>query len=236
MFIRAYAKQVGLDENKIVQLFYEQIALSDVTILEAPVSPTRVDRSQRARYFWQFLAITLIVGALVVTVYLYYHRPENREQGAKAVPEDLEADVRRHAKQPTLPPAGDPAADTGQFTPPLGTPATPLAPGAEPAAPVMPPAGAPADQKLKLVLVAREYCWIHLTYDKFSEKDFILNPNDSFSQEFVGEVVLKLGNAGGVSLAINDLPARPLGQRGQVVSLPITPETFRSYLAQTEVP
>ena len=237
MFIRAYAKQVGLDENKIVQLFYEQIALSDVTIVESPPPPSRDDRSQRARYVLQFLAILLVVGALAVTVYIFYHRPETKDPASGVTPDDPEAEVKRRSKLPTLPGAGGPSAGMDPAAPTGTPPVSDLAPGPEPGSgPVLPPPPAAPDQKLKLVLVAREYCWIHLTYDKFSEKDFILNPNDTFSQEFIGEVILKLGNAGGVHLTINDLPARPLGQRGQVVSLSLTPENFQSYLAQAEVP
>jgi len=39
-----------------------------------------------------------------------------------------------------------------------------------------------------------------------------------------------MGNAGGLVLKINDMPAKELGNRGQVRELKITPENLRDFI------
>jgi hypothetical protein len=45
------------------------------------------------------------------------------------------------------------------------------------------------------------------------------------------EIVLKVGDAGALALTINGRPGRPLGARGKVVSVRITPDTWTTFLA-----
>jgi hypothetical protein len=45
------------------------------------------------------------------------------------------------------------------------------------------------------------------------------------------EIVLRVGDAGAFSFAINDRPARTLGAAGAVVTVRITPDTYTELLA-----
>lgn len=108
---------------------------------------------------------------------------------------------------------------------PMAPPATQLADRVYPQqAPVLPrevPAGqayelAPREQGLVLTLSARQSCWVSAQVDGQPALNRILNEGESETLEAQGEIVLSVGNAGGLSVSVNDKPGVPLGRSGEV--------------------
>ncbi len=92
--------------------------------------------------------------------------------------------------------------------------------------------GAPADGALRLVVAVGESCWLEIEAD--GEVVTTGLKEGGFRQEFTAdtEVRLWLGNAGGVSLWVNDKPLRSLGRDGQVrKDLSITPDNFMEFVS-----
>jgi len=99
----------------------------------------------------------------------------------------------------------------------LATPAVTLP--ADPVYPAMVPAvqAQPAErQNLTLTLSARENCWVAAQVDGQPVLNRVLNEGETATIEAVGEIVLSVGNAGGLSFRVNDRPGVSLGRAGEV--------------------
>jgi hypothetical protein len=93
-----------------------------------------------------------------------------------------------------------------------------------PAAPAPAPqalavAGAPpaaSGPGLTLTLSAQQDCWVLVTVDGEPALNRVLSRGESQTLEAQGEIVLSVGNAGGLSFRVNDRPGVPLGRSGEV--------------------
>jgi cytoskeletal protein RodZ len=115
----------------------------------------------------------------------------------------------------------------GGSSPPPSAPAgSGRAPGAAPAAspsdrvyppPTLAPAGEPSEaQGLTLTLNARQTCWVKVKADGETVLDEVLQEGQSKTLEAQGEIVLSVGNAGGLTFTVNDRRGVPLGRNGEV--------------------
>jgi cytoskeleton protein RodZ len=99
---------------------------------------------------------------------------------------------------------------------------TPLAVAAAPA--VLPtdrvypaPSAVATDgDSLVLTMTARQDCWVEVRTDGETVVNRVLERGESQTLEARGEIVLSVGNAGGLSIRVNDRPALPLGRSGEV--------------------
>ena len=83
-------------------------------------------------------------------------------------------------------------------------------------APPLSPASAAAGNGLVLTLTAQADCWVEVRADGATMINRVLAQGESQTFEARGELVLSVGNAGGVSIKVNDRPALPLGRSGEV--------------------
>jgi cytoskeleton protein RodZ len=83
-----------------------------------------------------------------------------------------------------------------------------------------PPAPAPAKpvarDTLVLTMTAEQSCWVEVLADGETVINRVLTEGESETLEAQGEIVLSVGNAGGLALRVNDQPALPLGRNGEV--------------------
>lgn len=86
---------------------------------------------------------------------------------------------------------------------------------------------------IRLELAATEQCWILIDRDGTPAVRKLLNPGEVESLGAAEKLFIILGNAGGVHLKINGMPARPLGQSGEVLRLLITEKSIPNLLEQT---
>jgi cytoskeletal protein RodZ len=109
----------------------------------------------------------------------------------------------------TAPPTSFP---TEHVYPPAATPQpTAIAASEAPSVSVQ-----PKDDGLVLTLSANQDCWVSVTVDGESVLDRVLTPGETQTLEAHGEIVLSVGNAGGLSFRVNDRPGVPLGKSGEV--------------------
>jgi len=101
----------------------------------------------------------------------------------------------------------------------LGASATPKVPPLErvyPAAAPAPAANDAGSSNLVLTLSARESCWVAAQVDGQTVLNRVLNGGETQTLEAQGEIVLSVGNAGGLSFRVNDRPGVSLGRAGEV--------------------
>lgn len=226
MFVRSYARYLGLDDDKVVQMFYEQIAAAEAPaeMFAAASAPTSRNM-KRSRHTVQAIAAVAILLALAVSAYLIYQAQEGGavegNSGSQAVPKPP---PRWTPPEPAPPPPETPAAGAPS---PEGTAGQPQSSS---------PADALGPSGFALKLQAHDYCWVRITRGETEQFDFILKPGDSFARDFDGEITMKLGNAGGVDLFLNGQPAAPLGLRGEVVTSTLSRDNIPQYLPKNEEP
>jgi cytoskeleton protein RodZ len=69
---------------------------------------------------------------------------------------------------------------------------------------------------LVLTLSARQACWVEVRVDGQVALNRVLDEGQSEKIEASGEIVLSVGNAGGLTFTVNDRPGVPLGRDGEV--------------------
>jgi cytoskeleton protein RodZ len=80
-----------------------------------------------------------------------------------------------------------------------------------------PPAPPPAEiEGLVLTLKAEQECWVEARADGRSVLNRVLTAGETTTLEATGEIRLSVGNAGGLTLNLNNLPGLPLGRNGEV--------------------
>jgi hypothetical protein len=88
-----------------------------------------------------------------------------------------------------------------------------------------------SDQALIVAFVAARDCWITIATDDGTWNERVLKASERHVVRASEVVSFKAGNAGALSVLINDRPTAPLGGEGRVVTRRITRENFRSFLA-----
>jgi len=85
-----------------------------------------------------------------------------------------------------------------------------------------------------LELEAHTECWVGVTVDGDRRLERSLQQGEHLQVRASNAVVLRVGNAGALSLTINGLAAKSLGPLGRPVTIHMTPATFRRLVAAPE--
>jgi cytoskeleton protein RodZ len=94
-------------------------------------------------------------------------------------------------------------------------------------------AGADTSDGLVLTMTAQQDCWVEVRADGATVINRVLAEGESQRLEARGEIVLSVGNAGGLSIRVNDRPALTLGRSGEVrKNIVITRQNLPSLVPQ----
>jgi cytoskeletal protein RodZ len=224
-FVRSYAQEVGLDPDDTVQRFLQQFPVDDVTAgspLVASFDPQLEDEQTRQRQVAGVL-IALAIGIPIVALIVYF--AFSSRQPAAAAGDGPDGASTPSAE--TSAPASTPSASTGAAT--AGT-----RPGTSAAvAPAAARTGSPAPvvDGIHLTLNATGPCWIRITSDGVVQYQGLL-PRGARQETLARDrVYLEIGDAGMLTLTLNDRPARALGRPGQVVRTEIRRANLAQWLA-----
>lgn len=90
-------------------------------------------------------------------------------------------------------------------------------------------------KELNLNISFEEKTWIRLFADGEKKLDGIMNPGKQFQVQGSKEILLHLGNAGGLSYTLNNQKGKILGASGEVVkNIRITLENYQQFIKRTE--
>jgi cytoskeletal protein RodZ len=201
-FMRTYARFLGLDPEAAVARFAAAVP-ADIPAPSTPRPPAANTMEKRAaeQASPSLAAILSIVVAVLVVLFVGYEFYQYRAGAPAAVPLAQGSAVPEAAVAAT--PAADPAADSNNplaAIPPLSSPSP----------------AAPAAAKHGLSLRVTETSWLRVTVDGTVVLEGTLPAGSAKS--FTGKVAdLRVGNAGGVRIAVNGHPLGPLGASGDVV-------------------
>jgi cytoskeletal protein RodZ len=191
-FVREYARFLALDEQKV---------LTELSFHASQVQVAEKASEEEEHHLSNRFAARLVNGGVVafvfglVAILILFPSLTSNGPASAALP-------AVNAPVATNPPSA------GTLVASNGTSATQNAVAATSTS-VLP-------QPLQLTLTATEDCWIGLDVGGDRVENRVLKKGESFSIVARQNASLAVGNAGGLLVAIDRGPARPLGNRGEV--------------------
>jgi cytoskeleton protein RodZ len=211
-FARQYAAILGIDRGLILPALDAIQAPEDAPARPAISVPNRLVQATNRRHIPDISMGWSVVGLVVVLlgcsgIYAWWKRVP---QAPAAV-----AVVQHMA----------PVAMVRTYAPPVQPEAQPEAqPVAQPVAQTAVQTGEASSVVLKLS--ATERTWLSISSDGKEIFAGILQPSESKTLTGLDRATMKVGNAGGIDVLWNGKSISPLGTRGQVLTIKITPQDF----------
>jgi cytoskeleton protein RodZ len=253
-FVRAYARSVGMDEDQTVADYLqasgdapppraETVSHEDgahahgVHDKRENVAQLEASAGAPSRQLpWGLFAAVLLVVALALSLWSYRHR-EHPVPSAPATPIEQEAkpstdttggspqNPGESAVSSSSPPSAAPAAHHASVSPPIAPVKSPNA--------TLSPALNPGE--FSIAIQAREDSWISVTAAGKTSSELLTAGSDR-TLRGRDQIIVKVGNAGGVDLRFNgkkldiggqygDVKTLTFGPRGMVSNTPNTPTT-----------
>ncbi|MBZ5514801.1 MAG: DUF4115 domain-containing protein [Acidobacteriia bacterium] len=236
-FIRAYARYLGLDEERVLaeyQLIAQPKTEYDLTRLTAR-RPDARQRPPRGPVIAVILAAVLLAGG-----YAVYRYTRRASEASSSPPKPAVATAEPSPASPTTAvPAAPSAAPTPTTTEqstatgqgvggggqPVAAPnaPTPGAPAGGPSAPALPATA----EDFTLQVAATERAWVAADADGKTVLQRVLNPGEIETLKAKESFDLTTGNAQGVILTLNGETLKPLGRRGEVKSVHLTRDELK---------
>jgi cytoskeleton protein RodZ len=253
-FVRQYAGFLGLDGDEAVAAM-EQAAEPEADVSQMSGKPkpdvpgidlemgeenwqsVRERRSQLPSWFKS--GVLLIVLMLVCSgVYWWWQRPHRQVLAHNTPPAPKSIPAARPAPPVSPPVENPPATSTPSIAVPVAAtqasteqpdksvPAESIAapPSAAPQAPVSAPN---PSATVRISITADEEVWVRADVNGKYQFSGTLQPHESRNIDADGEVVLRLGNAGGATLTLNGKPVGALGPKGQIRTVQFTSGGFQ---------
>lgn len=204
-YLRAYAREVGLDADEIVQRYRAKFeppaSAPDDVHPEAPVrvalarligSEDEVDRSERTR----FIELLVIAGIAIACFALL----------RQATPSQQADNPPAMAEVPAVAPrtADAPVATSGR--------------------------NAPTPTELKVDIHPRGPCWVEATADGERVVAKLMNAGDRQTLTVRDDLMLRVGDPGGFAFSINGVRGRAFGRAGQPEWIRIDRRNYETFL------
>lgn len=230
-FVRAYARYLGIDEEQAVADYLAASGQAEAPATgPLPEIPPTVKLSVRRRSPWRLVVLgVLLLAAAYLGWRTYLQRGARAEETIAYTPPTAESKAAPAASTAGAVDSSQPAnhastapSDTAQPSP---TPAPAAsAPAAQPAA--APPEAAPTGG-FTLDVRAKQDCWVAITVDGKYQGDHLMKAPSQQSLHANREVVLTVGNAGGLEFSLNGQPLPRQGLPGQKRTLTFTAKDAR---------
>jgi cytoskeleton protein RodZ len=233
-FVRAYARHLGLDEEKAVADYVAAtgpppVEAQPVAVMEAMAAHAVETRGERLspldRFPWGKLSILLLLVAIVLTIW------GPRPRGGEKRKQESAPHSGVAAPAPNSAPPKE-ARAVAVVVPAVFLAATPRvpAPGAKAAAP------APVLGAFSLRIQANEDSWVTITADGKQVFQALLPAHTQKSLEANRGIVVKAGNVGGLDFWFNGSKLPPQGDLDQVRTLTFAPSGLQPPAARTTTP
>ncbi len=226
-FVRQYARFLGLDEDELAA--EAERAIHPVTELPGFATPPAQPVFKVPRVGeWpgggrsnssMLPALAMVVGVMLVcsAVYAWWQRSRRPSPPARTVHAAQKA-VEPAAPKPGGPAPVTPAVADDTATPPKTNVAQPAPPKTETPEPLNPAA------TLHVSLTAAADTWVQAWADGKCVIVGVLQANAVKTMQATEAIRIRTGNAGDLQVTVNGKPAGPLGPKGQVRILEITPD------------
>lgn len=227
-FVRAYAAEVGLDPEATLRAFLELSpddagpARGLAAQPQATIPGTEPGGSRPGRLIAATAMLLLAAGTGVALMGWKLAGRQGTETPAVAVSAPLPV---TQAPPPTPQPPSFPEppaeATTGAATPAAPADTTPSRDLAQ----------VVDSDRLRLSVQSTGRCWVRIVADGYVVFSREMGSGEREVREARASFVITVGNAGAFSYTINDVPGRPLGGAGKVVTVRIDRTTLQGFVA-----
>jgi cytoskeleton protein RodZ len=234
-FVTTYASHLGLDAQELVRLYREAAGVRAVTaptILNEPL----MRRPRLGRLFWMVVIVALLgvlgwfaydqlVAPLAGAGLWPPHLPLLR-QATPLAPPPTATPTSTPSPTPAIEASAPTAVPSPTHTVPALTVATATPPPPTPTA--VPTLSAEPGGEVAIVLevVATAPTYLEVRLDGALDYVGTLQAGQTRIWTAAERVELRIGNAGGITLRVNDVEVPPLGQPGQVIDVVYTLDTL----------
>jgi len=233
-FVRQYAGYLGLDGEELAAEM-ERLLAPEPEVPEAPeehrpqvpaIPMTMGENWQSVNErsvslpSWVRAGVLLVALMLVCSgVYWWWQRPRHPVLAHETTPAARTI--------PAAPPAR-PVSYPAQNPPAGAAPSAAEAAAVQAAHSVSTPAAPPnPNATVRVGITANEAVWVRAEVNGKAVFEGIMQPQESHNFDADGDVRLRLGNAGGVTLTWNGKPIGPVGPRGQIRNIQFTSGGFQ---------
>jgi len=252
-FVRQYGRLLGLNDDELASQLQQVLDPPPEAGAEpgrpamvglAPIQVPRMEEWQTIgdpRFHWTgplSAAIVLVMVLLVCSgVYAWLQRPRNPVSAHSGVPQSTSNSPAQPPAQTSLanvheaPPIAAGPAPVRQPLPAATSPNTAAAPQPNSpvaAAGVVPPSAPPnPNATVRVDITASEPVWVLARTDGKFAFTGTMEQGQTRSVDATRDVVLRLGNAGGVTIMLNGKPVPPIGPKGQPRTVQFTSGGFQ---------
>jgi cytoskeleton protein RodZ len=215
-FVKSFAEAVGLDPDAAIREFVGQFP--NEPAIAALSSSVPIEDHEGLESDRRLAATFLVLCGVSVPIagLLVYFSLAGRPAGTPPPDRPAAASTRTDVAL---------APDVAQETAPDAAPIPPSE-GVPEALP------GPASQSgLTVNLVLSRRSWVSAIVDDSNQIEGILSAGEMRTLDAQREIVLRVGDAGAVTLTINGRKAKPLGKAGAVATARLNPTTFKNFLA-----
>ena len=243
-FVRQYADLLGLDADEIAaevgHVLEPEPALSEIPGKHKPDVPgielqigeeswQSVRERPAALPSWFRAGLLLVTLMLVCSgVYWWFQRPHHPVLAHEVSPPPKPAAVA----QPVIP-VSQPVQASPTTAPPTPAPSPSTQATAEPtptppaATPDVPNLASNPNATVRVGITADEAVWVRADINGKYQFSGTLQPHESRSIDADGQVILRLGNAGGATITLNGKPVGAVGPKGQIRTVQFTSGGFQ---------
>ena len=203
-FVRSYAAEVGLNPEQTMRDFMAQVPADGIAERTEHDNRSHEHDVYQSQQRMARTVLTLVLVGVPMAALLVFFGMRGVPTGTGTPAEPATAVEPEPAPPPRLDPPGR----------------------ADPPIPIEPVPQAP----LTIVLRPRGDCWVSLRLDGESVFRRVMHAGERASYEANDEILLNIGDAGAFAFAINQQDGRSLGASGEVVTVRITLQNYRSYV------
>lgn len=200
-FLRSYAIELGMDPEPLLDVYRAEVS-NPVDIPASTLVTGTVPQGPRRTTPPGWLT-WLLIGVVIVAGLGFLGMISTRFSPETADPDEPIG----------TPPAPAPQAEDEDFEP-APTPTEPQ------------PQPEPQFEGVEVILALEEASWMRVTVDGAVVVEQIVQAGETLQYQAEAEVILRVGNAGGVRVEVNGQDVGALGSRGQVAEVVYTREEF----------
>ncbi len=211
-YIRCYAKYLDIDAESIIGYYTKNLSQpGHSTIIPIAYSQKKVPKI----YYVIFLVIC------ASAVFFFGLRSGTRLLDTLKVPPDNSPIVTALPARPGPPPAVSTSISDNEHNLEIAATDNTRIGVALPSRPDPPAAVSTgiSDNEHNLEIAATDITWISVKYDDGRSEEMLLKPGNEKGVKFSGKVLLKIGNAGGIKVRLDEKDLGVPGGPGQVISM-----------------
>jgi cytoskeletal protein RodZ len=200
-FVRAYAKEVGLDPDRTIQEFVAELPPEAAAVNSRTAMIEEGARLESDRQAATTAIRLALVSAPIIGLVIYY--------GGSRTPTvpDVSAVPVVEAEMPAPPAVQEPAVSASVAE------------------------AVPAPTGLRMDIAPRASCWVSVTADGERVFSGMMAAGEARSVVAKEQILVSVGDAGAFAYTLNGRPGRALGAPGDVVSTRITPSNLSEFIA-----